>query len=162
MVERKSKMDRSMVRQFSIMYLAMAIDKANSNDRVEIVNQVYKEAKKYGIRTAIFLPSNAYLLPTADDVASQMAVRVVNEQVLLASSHVLVIYEPGVETWGVSQEVRLADDHNIPVILICGNVDAELPIYLNLSVTERFSSVAKFFESIQGKQEKVAWLKNQS
>lgn len=140
--------------RLSIIYLATAIDRSDPARLAKIVETVQEEARCAGISSAIFLPSRAYLLADAGNLDSQKAVRSVNEMVLVNSSCMLVVYDPGVETWGVPQEVRLASEKGIPVILICSDPDLPLPMYLDMCVTQRYSSIDQFFTAFR---EGKAW-----
>lgn len=138
-----------MAEKLAVIYLAMAIDKSDPIKQVKMIDEVRACAKKADIHLAAFLPALAYFLPDSEDRAAQAAVREINECVLTRSACVLVLYEPGVETWGISQEVRLAEQNKVPVMLVSQDADVPLPIYLNLCITRRFSSVQEFFDSFK-------------
>ena len=122
-----------------LVYLACAVDKVKPGHYKKIVDEVMSSASKHGVRMALFMPGLAYFVPEggSGSLTIQRNIRHVNEAALLSSDVLLVIYEPGVETWGTSQEVRLAGENGIPVFVVNtgvlsmnGDVSG-LPMYLD-------------------------------
>lgn len=137
-----------------LVYLACAIDKSNKyhyQRTVEVVMQAFQQVEE---NCAVFLPGTAYQFSDGgkNDRGAKLVVRKTNERVLKTADVVLVVYEPDVETWGVSQEIRIAYDNNQRVVVVYNQLGTKgfegLPIYLELCTDYIFGSLLEAAEFI--------------
>lgn len=116
-----------------MIYLISAIDKARKGDISQHKGWIM-HLKSLGLKGPAYIPSMAFAgvdLAEMDEEESRI-LAAINRDALYGCKAALVSYEPGVESWGVPQEVMLAAQSSIPMVVKVRDLKTldNLPVYL--------------------------------
>lgn len=144
------------------IYLAIPIDK--HPDEPDRVREEYATAAQaianhldtLSIFSTIFLPGRAYVISGAPTDNRDVYVIGINDFALVEADFMVVAYRPGVESWGVPQEVDKAWRQEIPVILLLGENEptlmarGDIPMYLRHKISAVATCYKDLAKIIQG------------
>ena len=124
------------------IYLAVAIDKnlPTTANREELISAISKGWPK-GASLVIYSPADAFTALQARVTESE-AVRIeqVNERALEVADSMVILYQPGVESWGVPIELDQFRRWDRPAFLLLdthGHVYQALPLYLRIRIPQK-------------------------
>jgi hypothetical protein len=137
-----------------IVYVAAAIDrKGASESPYWFVRKTLADDTNYR-DMLMFMPGDAFAVsrggyPTDTDVEYLVTI---NEIALHGSDGMLVCYQPGIESWGVPQELLLASRWEKPIWVWSSVAYEHLPLYLRHRVPKGkvFGTLVAALDSING------------
>ena len=114
-----------------LTYLAQPIDRGDGNPSQQAQDTML-ELRKCGYNGGFFSPAPAFDFAGTPVHESIHAVVDINRHALEQCSAMLLVYRPGVESWGCPQELLFAWSSMIPVVvLLPKGHDGKLPTYLS-------------------------------
>jgi hypothetical protein len=127
-----------------LIYLAQAIDKSPQFAEDERHNELYHQMLKDwpgGASLVIFRPAGAFrAIPGRVTQDEGRRVEEINTKALKEADAMVILYEPGVESWGVPMELLAFRNTGRPAFLLIeghGTRYEDLPIYLRNRIPER-------------------------
>jgi hypothetical protein len=127
------------------VYFSVPIDRNPGSDEL---------ADKFSFpdNTVVYNPRGAFSTNGTTDSNNVGFIVNINSKALLLSDVVVVMYLPGVESWGVPMELNMAHDHGIRTVVVYNSYGAEyakLPIYLKSCVkVEDFVFIDDFIDKM--------------
>jgi hypothetical protein len=120
------------------LYVAYAIDSSSEKTRSaaeSLVADLLREMPSWeGLNLAVYLPGKAFSVKLGEPPAGLQRVGdwivQVNQTALERADALLVLYSPGVESWGTPQEMLLAMQQDKPIFVFLLEKPNILPIYL--------------------------------
>jgi hypothetical protein len=108
------------------IYLASACDRNKDNGRTQ---KIRDELVKTTTGTIIFAPSLGWGLKNPDDEDKRWLINI-NQTALVSADALVIIHSPGIESWGLPQELADAFKAGKTIIVLSEQVHEQLPIYM--------------------------------